>query len=613
MNESDAITLLLNTDLLGDLSREILENITPVPQWISLQTGDSILKQGERGEAFYLLVSGRLRAFVSDNQGNTRQVGEVLPGEGIGEMSLLSDEPVSASVRAIHDSTLIRFGREAYLQLMSRSPQAVMKVTQVLVKRLRERIHEVKRQEFHAPVTVIPLAENINTTKFSQLLDSALSQYDSSFVVNRQSLSSSDAKVFEPGKWLSSTQNDQVSRIFTDYESQNNYVIYQADWQNNSWTQACLGRSNLILLVATVDSDAQLSEVEKQLIATIELALAPRIHLILLHPNDQWRQQCGTSRWLKLRNVDDFHHLRAWRREDFNRLARIITGNAIGLVLGGGCARGFAHIGVIRALNEMGIPIDRVAGTSMGSLIAAEVALDHDADTMLRVCHDIWLQGKPLGDFTFPAMSIVRGRRLHNRIKSFYQGWDIEDLPLRFFCVSTNLSDSVLKLHDEGCLWEAMRASGSIPGIGPPLFANKQILVDGGIVNNLPVDIMQEKFGGVIIVVDVSPTDRLSVSETIANTPSGWQILWNRMNPFVQTHWNPSLSEIIYRTITVSSSQLAKRNCVLADLLLTPPLQGFGPMGFHALSEISEVGYTYTLEVLRKSDEGPLQRYLKQI
>lgn len=612
MNESDAITLLLNTDLLGDLSRETLECIKPAPQWISLQKGDSILRQGERGEAFYLLVSGRLRAFVSDNQGITRQVGEVLPGEGIGEMSLLSEEPVSASVRAIHDSILIRFGREAYLQLMGRSPQMVMKVTQVLVKRLRDRIHEVKRQEFHSPIAIIPLTKNIDSTKFTQFLDSALSQYDSSFIVNRQSLSGSDVKVFESGELLLSTQIEQTSRFFEAYESQYHYVIYQADWQNNSWTQSCLGRSNLILLVATVDSETQLSEVEKQLIATIELALAPRIHLVMLHPNEQWRQQCGISRWLKLRNVDDFHHVRTGRREDFSRLARIITGNAINLVLGGGCARGFAHIGVIRALQEMGVPIDRVAGTSMGALLAAEVALDHDADTMLHVCHDIWIRGNPLGDFTFPAMSIVRGRRLHNRIKSFYQGWNIEDLPLRFFCISTNLSDSELKLHDEGSLWEGMRASGSIPGIGPPLFTHKQILVDGGIVNNLPVDIMQEKFAGVIIVVDVSPTDRLMVSETKANTPSGWQILWNRMNPFMETDWNPSLSEIIYRTITVSSCQLAKKNCEMANLVLTPPLQHFRPMGFNALAEISEVGYSYTLEVLRKSGEETLQRYLNQ-
>ena len=137
-------------------------------------------------------------------------------------------------------------------------------------------------------------------------------------------------------------------------------------------------------------------------------------------------------------------------------------------------------------------------------MISAQVASNMSIDAMYEMNRRLWVEGKPLSDYTFPAMSIVRGRKPHNLLRTELAEIEIEDLPINYFCVSTNLSDSELVLHDSGPLWSAVRASGSLPGAGPPLFWGGKILVDGGVLNNLPGDIMRDRFGGIVIAVDVA-------------------------------------------------------------------------------------------------------------
>lgn len=368
----------------------------------------------------------------------------------------------------------------------------------------------------------------------------------------------------------------------------------------------------MVLLVSHVDSEPGITSIEEAYLATLDPELAPKIDLVLLHPG-VWREKCGTRRWLACRTVTEHHHIRTGVGEDFERLARIVTGNSIGLVLGGGGARGFSQIGVVRALREAGIPIDRVGGTSIGSVISAQVASNMSIDAMYEMNRRLWVEGKPLSDYTFPAMSIVRGRKPHNLLRTELAEIEIEDLPINYFCVSTNLSDSELVLHDSGPLWSAVRASGSLPGAGPPLFWGGKILVDGGVLNNLPGDIMRDRFGGIVIAVDVARARAINIPDTIDDVPSGWQILWRRINPFSEPLPVPTLFEILYRTATLSSVRLARRTAAQADVVIAPPVADYTIVDFAKIDEIIASGYSHAVEVLRAQTEGRVPDLLARI
>jgi NTE family protein len=298
-----------------------------------------------------------------------------------------------------------------------------------------------------------------------------------------------------------------------------------------------------------------------------------------------------------------------------DRLARLLSGRANGVVLSGGGARGLAAIGVLRALNEAGIPVDRIGGTSMGSLIAAQYACGLDFETMTALNYEYWVKnGNPASDFTLPILSLVRGRHMQQLVVDLCGEWRIEDMPLRYFCVSSDLGRAELVLHTTGKLWTAVRASGSFPVMGPPMFVDGRVLVDGGVLNNLPSDIMRSEFGGRVIAVDVSPQRVRTVgAEWDEQTPSGWHLLWRRLNPFMERARLPGVLEVLTRTATLNSDRMSRQTRHLADLLIAPPLLNYGIMRFDKMHEIIEAGYRHTLAELEALDKSgtPVKFYRK--
>ena len=202
----------------------------------------------------------------------------------------------------------------------------------------------------------------------------------------------------------------------------------------------------------------------------------------------------------------DYLHLRCDHRADAARLVRMITGTACGLVLGGGAPRGFAHLGVLRALEEAGVPIDVVGGTSVGALIGAFCALGlNDSERVERAVAAFTRSGSLVRP-TLPLVAVSPGRRVDRLLAEHLGPGLIKDLPRRFFCVSANLTRAEEVIHDRGPLWPAVRASLSMPGIFPPVYSDGDLLIDGGALDTVPVEIMRGRVGsGYIIAVDLSP------------------------------------------------------------------------------------------------------------
>ena len=247
-----------------------------------------------------------------------------------------------------------------------------------------------------------------------------------------------------------------------EQESHHQFLIYETDGTDSPWTRRCLRQADEILLVADAGSDPAPGLVEKTACWERKDGISKaRQSLVLLHP-DGSRLPSGTSRWFRERNVQRNFHVRLDTEDDFGRVARCLGDAAIGLVLGGGGARGLAHIGVVRALREAGVPIDMIGGTSMGAVMASLVAMDQDWDQMLETNREAWLRNKPHKEYSLPFISLIRSRRLDSMAQKIWGGIDIEDLWISFFCISCNLSTSATVIHERGSLWKAIRASASL-------------------------------------------------------------------------------------------------------------------------------------------------------
>jgi NTE family protein/lysophospholipid hydrolase len=332
---------------------------------------------------------------------------------------------------------------------------------------------------------------------------------------------------------------------------------------------------------------------------------AVRKSLVLLH-QDSSQRPVGTIKWLNLREVERHYHLRWQRDEDFERLARFLTGNAIGLVFSGGGARGFAHIGVIRALQEAGITIDLIGGNSMGAIVSAEYLLGWDYETMLKRNRQLF---KPLSIFdpTLPLVSLFSGRKRAKLMQREFGDVQIEDLWLPYFCVSSNLTRAELMIHRTGPLWKGVLASGTLAGIMPPVFHNGDLLVDGMLLNDMPIDVCYDLCdGGTVIAVNVSRPIDLQRNSDIGASLSGWRLLWNKINPFAKKLNFPHIATILQRAGELSSiygrKELLDRN--LADLYLEPAVEEVELFDFTSIDRIVKIGYDSTKEKIVAWQDG---------
>jgi NTE family protein/lysophospholipid hydrolase len=296
------------------------------------------------------------------------------------------------------------------------------------------------------------------------------------------------------------------------------------------------------------------------------------------------------------RSVDAHHHVALDRSGDVSRLARLLTGRGIGLVLGGGGVRGFPHIGVVRALRELGVPIDVVGGTSVGSIVAGLAALGLDHREMLATIHREWIARNPMNDYTLPIVSLLTANKLVRSLESMFGDTQIEDLWTDYFCVSSSLTRGAVVVHREGSLAKATRASISVPGLAPPVAVGGDLLVDGGVLNNLPADVMRRLCPrGQVIAVDVNPSSGPTASANYGSSLSAWQLLWSRFNPFLPTLRVPGIQEVLERmTMLASIQQSADLVRPSVDLYLHPPTDQFQMFDRREIAGIVELGYTYS-------------------
>ena len=520
--------------LFGDLSEDMLADIERLLTWRYVARGEDLFRRGESSDGLFVVVSGRLREVRGGDAHEERAVSDLVQGEIAGEMGIFADEIQTTSVVAVRDSILLRFSRDNFRELAARYPNLNEWLVRYLSKRLHGVIHDTPAEHQCTNVLLVPAGGGGSLEDIAGRLSESLSRHAPCLLL---SSARTDTLLGAPGIALAEEGSPEDLRLrawLNGQEMRCGFVVYVADPDLTNWTRRCIRQADEVMFFGVASSSVPgLTETEEEVVREGKTRHARfRRTLVLMHPPGTLRPR-GTRRWLRERRVDRHLHMRSDRQDDFDRIVRYVLRREVGLVLSGGGSRGFAHAGVIRAMREAGLPVDVVAGVSMGSIIGAGCAFSEDLDeTVVSLKRHV---GRMLTDYTLPFVSLARGRRFDRGVMALFGDTNIEDLWLPYFCVSSNLTRASTVVHRSGLLWRAIRASSSLPGVIPPVIDNGDMLYDGCLLNNLPVDLMREEIEtGLLVAVDVVPPVDLDVHATELENPSGWRLAWSRMKSLRQ-------------------------------------------------------------------------------
>ncbi|MGD2134171.1 MAG: patatin-like phospholipase family protein, partial [Maricaulaceae bacterium] len=529
-------------------------------RWFSLPGGAMLFDVGEEADEAYFLIAGSLVAHrPSPRDDDLDIVGHIRPGEPVGEMAMLAGEKHTAAVSALRDSELLALSRKDFFRLARAHPEFYEGLSRLIL--LRSRAQRTGRNRTNPKVfALLATSPSIDVEGLARTLAETLGQIWRRCVV------------------VGSEASEQHAGWFDQLEHENDVVILTSRIEDSHWYRVCLRQADRLWVLAR--RDARPSHPMPLAPAPDSPARRFRLVDVITLPLGassgaspaEWMEEVGAARI--------FH----WRTpEDVNRLARTMAGLSVGVVLSGGGARAYAHIGALQAIREAGLPLDFVGGTSMGAIIAAGVAIGWSHEELTERVREAFVESNPLGDFRLPVIALAAGERVNARLLKHFGDARIEELPLPFFAVSSNLTTGGVHVHRTGLLREALRASISLPGILPPIVQNGEVLVDGAVLSNFPVETMRAFHRGPVIGVDVAREARFDAADFV-NPPNffGWVIDHG-------FHDAPPIASLLMRAATVNTDISQGRESV--DVLVAPELGEIDIRDWKTFDETIDTGY----------------------
>uniref|UniRef100_A0A669B3C1 lysophospholipase n=1 Tax=Oreochromis niloticus TaxID=8128 RepID=A0A669B3C1_ORENI len=621
--------------------------------WMAVEAGRAVYRQGEKSDSTFIVLSGRLRSVIMKEDGKKELIGEYGRGDLIGVVEALTRQNRATTVHAVRDSELAKLPEGALRSIKRKFPQVVTRLIHLLGQKILQQVNgplTARSLALHTPgskwdagnqasnlstVAVLPVSEEVPLTAFTLELQHALLAIGPTLL-----LTSGIIKQRLGTAALDSVHEYRLSSWLGQQEDIHRIVLYQTDYTLTPWTQRCIRQADCIIIVGLGEQDPTVGELERMLEGS---AVRAQKQLVLLHREDGPAPK-GTVDWLNMRSWISRHlHLACPRRvfsrrsqpkllelyqrvfekpadrhSDFSRLARVLTGNAIALVLGGGGARGCSQVGIMRALCEAGIPVDLIGGTSIGSLMGALYAEDRSL-SRLRIRAREWAMEmtsvfRKVLDLTYPITSMFSGASFNSGINNVFKSKQIEDLWIPYFNITTDITASAMRVHTDGSLWRYVRASMSLSGYLPPLCDPKDghLLMDGGYINNLPADVARSMGAKVVIAIDVGSRDETNLTN-YGDSLSGWWLLWKRLNPLAEKVKVLNMAEIQTRLAYVCCvRQLESVKSSDYCEYIRPPIDRYRTLEFGKFDEIAEVGYQHgktVFDVWRRS--GVVEKMLK--
>ena len=580
--------VLQRAPLFADLDPEGLEAVERELTLLILPGGAPLFRQGEPADAVYVVASGCLGVFRHQDEVDASEpllIAEVPPGNLVGEMSLLSHGKRTRSVAALRDSEVWRLAQSSFNALTKHHPEVLPALMRSVVA--RNAVDTGKRRRQPRTFAILPAGPNVPSARFAVMLADALGR-----IGNRVQMLGPDSVDEEP-EW------------FARCEMESSFVLYRADATQTPWTELCLRQADCLIAVRSADHDGPTTLPFDVETAQSGAVFHRRRELVLLHEGHD-PSPGSTAPLLAGGLYGHHHHVRLDIHADIDRLARLLTGHAVGVVMAGGGARAFTHIGVVKALRQSGVPIDLVGGTSMGAIVAAGVASRWNDDELNERFRRAFVDANPLNDYTVPLISLFSGRRVTRLLRAAFGEKDIEDLVLSFYCMTANLTTSDADIHTVGRLWRWLRASVAIPGVMPPFNEAGEVHVDGGVIDNFPVRAMRRLGRGITIGVDIDTGGALAAGADVMEPWSAWQffrrLIWRRN----ETLPIPSIVAILLRSALVASTARAAQDRGAADLLIVPPMNHIDLLDWTSFDAAIELGYRTTMETLDKAKSLPV-------
>uniref|UniRef100_A0A0K0CZI5 Patatin-like phospholipase domain containing 6 n=1 Tax=Angiostrongylus cantonensis TaxID=6313 RepID=A0A0K0CZI5_ANGCA len=603
--------------------------------WLLVDTGMTVYREGDLADSMFVMLSGRLRSVEKKTL-----IEEFGRGDVLGMMEVLQKKPRATTVLAVRFSQLARIPEGLLNFIKLQFPQVGFRLVQLLgqyYSSLHRRMPYSPATSLEGPgdpvnhiknlhtIAVVPASAAVPLVPFTCELYHALSAN-----LNVLRLSSQKVAAHLDTSVLEKQADFRLMHWLNVQEDTCPLVIYECDYTATNWTRRCLRQADAILVVAMGNKKPHSQTLMRELLSTNQDGARTNKELVLLWPENTLSPS-GTHEWLKDTYYSGHHHIRApkrmfqWsskktrkssrelhsvRREiidfyeknvfwtvdfrsDFARIARILTGNAIGLALGGGGARGAAHVGVLRALRERGIPIDIIGGTSIGALVGAVYAGTPDAKVEKRTRRWFnWMTSlwRKVLDLTYAHSAMFTGAQMNKTLQELFEENEIENLWIPYFCISTDITTSEMRVHRSGPLWAYCRASMSLAGYLPPMCdpLDGHLLLDGGYVNNLPADVMRSMGAKCVIAVDVGSSEETNLYN-YGDSLSGTWVLMNRLNPWAKPLRILNMEEIQTRLAYVScvrQLEIVKKAPYCS--YFRPAIEPFKTLEFNKFDEILE-------------------------
>jgi predicted acylesterase/phospholipase RssA/CRP-like cAMP-binding protein len=555
-------------------------------RWRTVDQGQALYRVGDAADLAYLVVSGRFEVRQEDETSGGQARSYAGRGAILGESAVFEATERMQSAIAIRDSHVVEVPRE----IADASPAFLRRLAGTMVERtVRGGRHGA---DGAISIALVPASEGAPVAAVAAALARRMAGWGS---VIRLSSAVVDERFGRPGVAQSGPADAfglPLATWLDQQERSHDVVLHEVDTTPSPWTHRCLRHVDTVVVVADADDDANVAALEADV--TRRVPQLP-VELVLVHPDDRERP-ANTMRWLAPREVRAHHHVRLGRDGDMDRLARRLSGRAVGLALSGGGARGYVHIGLLRAMEERGLPIDMVVGTSMGAVVAAGYALEQRAEACHALAKDFGDRKKVL-DYTLPLVALTRSRKVTHLLQAMYgEHTRIEDLWIPFACVSASLTHSEPRVHEAGPLWRAVRASAAIPGVFTPVLSetNGEVLVDGGVMNNFPVDVLREMLGpGTVIASNAYGGRENARAMSFEDDVSGWRMLAQKILPFGRRSKirAPTILGTLMRATSLGSKYAMASMDQYADLVVRYPTGGTSSLQFDASGEMIDIGY----------------------
>ncbi|KIL93566.1 lysophospholipase nte1 [Fusarium avenaceum] len=665
------IVLLTMAKRLTNILPRLILHIDFALEWVQVNAGQVLFHEADESEAIYIVLNGRLRLVQErkGGSGGVTALAEYGQGDSVGELEVLTETARPGTLHAIRDTELVKFPRTLFNSLAQEHPNITIKISKIIASRMRAIVDETSKFSYKdastnpktlmrkstmnlRTVAILPVTSGVPVVEFGNRLMNALAQVGPA---NGATSLNQAAILNHLGKHAFNKMGKlRLSQYLADLEEKYGLVVYVADTNVNSpWTQTCITQADSILLVGLAEGSPAIGEYERFMLGMKSTA---RKVLVLLHA-ERYSRPGLTRAWLQNRmwiNGGHCHIQMAFRtnempvhppkklgqalkervqvlqaeiqkytsrkvhhtpyyspdspfKGDFHRLARRLCGKSIGLVLGGGGARGITQIGIIRAMEEAGIPIDLVGGTSIGAFVGALYARHADVVPMFGFAKKFAGRMASLWrfalDLTYPSASYTTGHEFNRGIFKALGDTQMEDFWLEYYCNTTNISKSRAEFHTSGYAWRYIRASMSLAGLLPPLCDEGSMLLDGGYIDNLTVSHMKGLGVDIIFAIDVGALDD-DTPQTYGDSLSGAWAFVNRWNPFSSHPNPPTLAEIQGRLAYVSSVDALERAKTMAGCIyMRPPIDDYGTLDFHKFDELYQLGYKYGQEFFLKMKE----------